>query len=137
MGKVKVDFVRYDTEKTKKRKRKDLIVDAKTEYSVVEKLGRIHKNDSIVAVHEIVWGEEIQESSKKIQLPVETGRVKFFSKEKGFGFIEPDSEGEDLFFHVSALGGEMIYEDDLVEFEISKGPKGPIAVRILVIDSDK
>ena len=37
---------------------------------------------------------------------------------------------DDLFFHSSSLGGETIAQDDLVEFEISEGPKGPIAIRV-------
>lgn len=134
MAKVVVKLVRYDTEKTKKRKRADLLVDAQTEYSIVKKLEEIHKNDSVVAIHEIVWGEEKEE--KKSSLPVVTGTVKFYSTEKGFGFIAPDVEIDDLFFHATALGGEVVHEDDFVEFEISEGPKGPIAIRVKVIDRD-
>lgn len=134
MAKVFVKLVRYDTEKTKKRKRADLLVDAQTEYSIVKKLEEIHKNDSVVAIHEIVWGEEKEE--KKIVLPIATGTVKFYSTEKGFGFIAPEEEMDDLFFHASSLGGEVVYQDDFVEFEISEGPKGPIAIRVRVIDRD-
>lgn len=128
MANVVVKLVRYDTEKTKKRKKADLIVEAQTEYSVVEKLEKIHKNDRVVAIHEIIWGEE--KIIQKSHLPIITGTVKFYSIEKGFGFIAPDAEMDDLFFHVTALGGENVYENDLVEFEISEGPKGPIAIRV-------
>ncbi len=134
-AKVVVKLVRYDTEKTKKRKRADLLVDAQTEYSIVKKLEEIHKNDSIVAIHEIIWGEE--QAVKESHLPVVTGRVKFYSIDKGFGFIEPDEEIDDLFFHSTSLGGEVVHEDDIVEFEISEGPKGPIAIRVKVIDSEQ
>ena len=50
--------------------------------------------------------------------------------DKGFGFIQPNSDMDDLFFHASALGGIEIYDEDLVEYEIGKGPKGLIAIRI-------
>lgn len=134
MAKVVVKLVKYDTEKTKKRKRADLLVEAQTEYSVVKKLEDIHKNDKVVAIHEIVWGEEkpVVQSNR----PIVTGTVKFFSTEKGFGFIAPDAEMDDLFFHVTALGGETVQQDDFVEFELSEGPKGVIAIRVKVVDRD-
>ena len=130
MAEIVVKLVKYDTEKTKKRKRADLIVEAQTEYSVIKKLELIHKNDPIVAIHEIIWGQAAP--VKRSHLPVVTGTVKFFSTDKGFGFIAPDAEVDDLFFHVSALGGESVQQDDAVEFEISEGPKGPIAIRVKV-----
>ncbi len=132
MTKFIVKLVKYDTEKTKKRKRENLLVEAQTEYSVVEKLEKIHKNDSVTAIHEIVWGEEAKE--KKGQLPLASGRVKFYSDEKGYGFIEPDEKMDDLFFHATSLAGEIVHQDDLVEFEISKGPKGPVAVKVRPVD---
>lgn len=135
MADVVVKFVRYDTEKTKKRKRSDLLVEAQTEYSIVKKLEEIHKNDSVIAIHEIVWGE-IAPVEEEINYALETGVVKFFSVDKGFGFIAPDAEIDDLFFHVSALGGQTVYENDYVEFELSKGPKGIIAIRVKAIDRD-
>ncbi|OUR95889.1 cold-shock protein [Halobacteriovorax marinus] len=63
-----------------------------------------------------------------------TGEVKFFDEEKGFGFITPDEDIDDLFFHKSALAGVVLRESDIVEFEIGEGPKGPCAVRINLID---
>ena len=135
MAEVIVKLVRYDTEKTKKRKRADFTVTAQTEYSVIEKLEKIHKNDPIVAVHEIIWGEVVSVPQKNDHLlPLITGVVKFFSTDKGFGFIAPDEEMDDLFFHVSALGGQIIQQDDRVEFELSQGPKGVIAIRIKLIN---
>jgi CspA family cold shock protein len=57
------------------------------------------------------------------------GKVKFFNTNRGFGFIT-QSEGEDLFFHVSELRTETATEGDQVEYEISEGRKGPCAVNI-------
>ena len=54
------------------------------------------------------------------------GKVKWFSQEKGFGFIEQDN-GEDLFVHGSEVMGTPLQEGDAVEFEIGEGRKGPCA----------
>jgi len=135
MAKITVELVKYDTIKTKKRKRANLIVDVKTKEAVVEKLEKIHKGDKIETIHEIVWAEVVAvEPAKEEMVNFTTGKVKFFDREKGYGFIKPDIDMEDLFFHASALGGEDINDNDIVEFEISEGPKGPIAIKIYIMD---
>jgi len=58
------------------------------------------------------------------------GKVKFFNTSKGFGFITPQSDGEDLFFHVSELRVESANEGDSVEYDVGEGRKGPCAVNI-------
>ncbi len=63
------------------------------------------------------------------------GRVKWFSIQKGFGFIEVES-AKDVFVHHSSIQGEgfkSLREGDEVEFEISQGPKGPQATNVRVI----
>ena len=57
------------------------------------------------------------------------GRVKFFNKDKGFGFIS-QSEGGDLFFHVTELQSGIANKGDSVEFDVGEGKKGPCAVNI-------
>ena len=55
------------------------------------------------------------------------GKVKFFNKSKGFGFIAPDEGGDDVFVHVSALQNSNInelFEDDLVFFDKVEGKNG-------------
>jgi|GEM_PF-81649 len=135
MSKILVELVKYDTEKTKNRKRKDLLVDEKSQESVVAKLEKIHKGDKVKEIFDITWGEEV--APKVNPGVILTGTVKFFEEKKGFGFIAPDDEGEDLFFHASALVEEEIYDNDLVEFEVSEGPKGPVAIRIKFIGDDE
>jgi cold shock protein len=62
-----------------------------------------------------------------------TGTVKWFSDEKGFGFITPDEAGKDLFVHHSAIAGEgfrSLTEGAKVEFESEADSKGPRAVNV-------
>ena len=61
---------------------------------------------------------------------METGTVKFFNEEKGFGFIKPDNGGKDLFVHATGIENGPITEGDTVEFEIGEGRKGPCAVKV-------
>jgi CspA family cold shock protein len=52
------------------------------------------------------------------------GKIKMFNEDKGFGFIQPDDGGGDVFFHVSALrDGDEITKGKTVNFEIGVDPK--------------
>jgi len=61
------------------------------------------------------------------------GKVKWFSNEKGYGFIGRDN-GADVYVHYSAIMGDgfrTLQEGDQVEFEIVQGPKGPQAANVI------
>ena len=65
------------------------------------------------------------------------GTVKWFSNQKGYGFITPEN-GKDVFVHFSSLqmdGYKTLKEGDTVEFEINQGPKGEQAVNVTTIKS--
>jgi cold shock protein len=62
-----------------------------------------------------------------------TGTVKWFSDEKGFGFITPDEGGKDVFVHQSAIQAEgfrSLAEGAKVEFESQDDAKGPKATNV-------
>jgi len=65
------------------------------------------------------------------------GKVKWFSRQRGYGFIIVESTGEEIFVHRTALEGVYsLYEEQEVEFEIEATPKGPEAVRVSPLRTD-
>ncbi len=61
------------------------------------------------------------------------GKVKWFNETKGFGFIEPEGGGKDIFVHYSAIqdqGFKTLREGQEVSFEVTEGPKGPQAINV-------
>ena len=68
-----------------------------------------------------------------------TGTVKWFNDAKGFGFIEPEAGGEDIFAHFSAIqmdGFRTLKQGSRVRFEVVDGPKGQLAQNISALETD-
>ena len=68
-----------------------------------------------------------------------TGIVKWFNDAKGFGFIEPDQGGGDVFAHFSAIqmdGFRTLKQGSRVHYELVAGPKGMLAQNIQQIDGN-
>jgi CspA family cold shock protein len=67
---------------------------------------------------------------------VATGTVKWFSDDKGYGFITPDDQSKDLFVHHTAIAGDgyrSLAEGAKVSYDAEQGPKGPQAVNVQTI----
>ena len=67
-----------------------------------------------------------------------TGTVKWFNDAKGFGFIEPEGGGDDVFAHFSAIqmdGFRTLKQGSKVNYELIQGPKGQLAQMIFPVDS--
>lgn len=69
-------------------------------------------------------------------MTTQTGTVKWFNQDKGFGFIAPDDGGKDLFAHFSQIQGDgfkTLTENQRVQFEATQGQKGPQASNIRAV----
>ncbi len=69
-----------------------------------------------------------------------TGTVKWFNDAKGFGFIEPDQGGGDVFAHFSAIqmdGFRTLKQGSKVTYELTVGPKGSLAQNIQPVAGDE
>ena len=97
-------------------------------------------DEEIPAVsEEVAFDEEIPAGSDSTM-----GTVKWFSRVKGYGFIQPDpgpdgETPEDVFVHFSAIQGEgyrNLYEGERVRFSIEDTPKGPQAVDVFRIEAE-
>ena len=67
------------------------------------------------------------------------GTVKWFNDAKGFGFIEPEGGGADVFAHFSAVqmeGFRTLKQGGRVTYELVQGPKGDLAQNIRPVDAD-
>lgn len=73
---------------------------------------------------------------ERVGVRMAQGTVKWFNSEKGFGFIEQDGGGPDVFVHYSAISGNgyrSLEENQRVEFEVTQGQKGPQADQVIAL----
>ncbi len=121
-------------EKVEKKKQKKLDGDNSEEFMYVDEDGNLTPNPPDRTRRKKINIEEIEISTPKNldsdqSKYTKEGYVKFYSEEKGYGFIEETATGEDYFVHVDNLV-EAIKEKDRIVFEIGSGPKGPIAINV-------
>ena len=73
--------------------------------------------------------------AQEVYLMEKNGVVKWFSRLKGYGFIQPDDGGAEVFVHYSAIEGDgyrNLYEGDKVTFEVVDQGKGPQARHVQI-----
>ncbi len=79
-------------------------------------------------------GSHGQEPPQKGREQMARGTVKWFSEEKGYGFIVPEDGSKDVFVHHSGIQGDnfkSLQEGQVVEFEVTQSPKGPQATDVV------
>ncbi len=82
-------------------------------------------------MHKTVIETGIRQQKGVLQMV--TGKVKWFNDAKGYGFIQQDNGGPDVFVHFSAIkadGFKTLREGQAVEFEITSDAKGPRAANV-------
>ena len=77
-----------------------------------------------------------QEPPQKGREQMARGTVKWFSEEKGYGFIAPEDGSKDVFVHHSGIQGDTfksLHEGQVVEFEVTESPRGPQAANVVTV----
>lgn len=70
------------------------------------------------------------------EIKVRKGKVSYFSASKGYGFIRDSQSGESVFVHINSLSAPLV-DGQVVSYELDRGPKGMMAVRVSVQNSSK
>ena len=148
MGRSQETFGKKEREK-KKQKRKEAKAKRKEErqansdpkgdnITYVDKYGNFSSTppppaDKIKADDIVLGVPKKEDRMEEEEMEVERkGVVTFYNASKGFGFIKDKATQESIFVHNNNLT-EPIVEQNMVSFEIGKGPKGPIALKVKVL----
>lgn len=86
---------------------------------------------SKIKAENIEIGVPKREAAEELD-PIRKGVVSFYNDSKGYGFIKEKDTNESFFVHVNNVE-EEIKENNMVTFEIGRGPKGPTAIKVKVI----
>jgi len=145
MGRSKETFSKKEVrnKKEKKRKEKEKRRLAKKEgenkKSFDDMMAYVDENGMITSTPPDRKREEVNIEDIEISIakrspdekidPIRKGKLKFFNESKGYGFIVDSETNESIFVHATNLLDD-IQEGNHVSFELEKGPKGPIAVRV-------
>lgn len=151
MAKSKESFSKKEKEKKRRKKKQEKAERRKQRKLEKAERGNQSFEDSITYVDEFGhFHDTPPDPSKKVEVKLEdieisvrpkeeieeetvrNGRVKFFNEDKGYGFIIDKDSRDSIFVHINGLS-EPIRENDNVTFEIEMGPKGPIAVNVVLI----
>lgn len=122
-------------EKAERKKQKKLEGVKTSEFMYVDADGNLTETppDPTVKREEIKLEDIAISTPKKTEEDelsnIRTGFLKFFNREKHFGFITEESTGIDYFVHGADMTGE-IHENDNVIFELGSSPKGPAAIKV-------
>lgn len=151
MAKSKESFSKKEKEKKRRKKKQEKAERRKQRKLEKAERGAQSFEDSITYVDEFGnFHDSPPDPSKKVEVKLEdivisvrpqeeleeesvrNGRVKFFNEEKGYGFIIDKDTKDSIFVHINGLS-EPIRENDNVTFEVEMGPKGPVAVNVILI----
>lgn len=146
MGRSQESFnkkeVRNKKEKKRKEKEKKRLARKDNKSSFDDMIAYVDEHGNITDTppdpdqKEEINAEDIQISVPRGPLeevdPVRKGTVTYFNPSKGFGFITDQGTRESIFVHVNNTL-EEIREGNLVNFEVEKGQKGPVAVKVQVV----
>lgn len=123
-------------DKAEKKKQKKLSGETTEEFMYIDENGNLSPTPPDETKKEEINLEDIVISTPKSEATdknkfLKNGTVKFYSKEKRYGFIEEAGTRTDYFVHEDNLI-DSVKEKDKVIFELGSGPKGPIAVKVML-----